>query len=429
MPSAPINTLPIPALDITRHSLNTRDRRQDRYLSFPSYYFAIAMLLLGLLLAGYEYIAIPTLSLHLMKSSYLLMAFAGSFYLYIHFFFKTHRWPWLFGIIFISIAFIAPQVSGNVVTFYLKMVLMAWMLGLLHFINRLYRAIEHRIEIANGLGFYFFFPIGIFSSQYFLTLSSIHSPYVHDEWLLAIEGTLGCYPSMMINRFILWLPNELQQIMTMAYLSLPLILVMLCMNIKKRFHQLPTKLIFEFLLMSTLGYWLYDFYPACGSKYAFIDSWPTQLPNYFSQNHPHTILCSPQYPRNNLPSLHTAWMVFILRYSRLCSNLFKKVIPIYAFLTLLAVFTIGAHYLIDVVVGFAFATGIGGLCIYYAPTKDTRIIAPAILGSLLCISWYLIILYGLPYLALSTLIAWLLFIVSTVLCIYSERLLWKKICQ
>jgi hypothetical protein len=121
-----------------------------------------------------------------------------------------------------------------------------------------------------------------------------------------------------------------------------------------------------------------------------------------------------------------AWIVCLLRRSWLCDELTKICVLVLALCYLIAMFGIGAHYLIDLVVGFAFANCIGGLLSVQLSWKNTARRHAILFGGILCVGWYIIILFGLPSLQLSIILAWCIFLSSILVSFYLEWNLFRE---
>ncbi len=296
-----------------------------------------------------------------------------------------------------------------------------WCIGGVHFVIAICFEADKRADLVNALCLYLSFPVFIILSQYLLVSNNAHHPLVYDELLLAIEGSLGFYPSLLIARFIRSLPAGIVYAANIIYLSLPITALYVYIKLEQIQHKIPISFVLELFLIGIVGYSLYQIIPACGSQYAFIATWPLELPLNFMQKEPHTVFCPMYYPRNCIPSLHTAWTITLLRYAYLLGAYSKAFIWGVAVATLIAVFGIGAHYLVDIVVGLAFANCIGGLASVQLPLNNRARFCSFVFGGLLCVMWYVLILKELTFFQSSKTIAWSVFSLSVFSSIILER--------
>lgn len=370
--------------------------------------------------------------IYALDSFFLLAAVCGSFLLYTDFVLKKQgKNKYLFLFYALLAALLIWRVFlYNAPVFY-GLIIIFWTMGLIHLFilglmlpSKNHESNQAANDAAATYHFYFYLylltPLCIIMSNYFLLLSGQNHPLVKDEFLLAMDGTLGIYPSLIIGHFISLLPDVIRDALTIIYLTLPLAFIVIC---KKRYaieQKLPFDLFFECLLIGVLGYALYNIIPGCGTRYAFASAWPNALPTGFLQEAPQLIFCPQNYPRNCLPSLHMAWIICLLRSSRLCDPSTKTFFVIIAICTIIAMFGQGAHYFIDLIVGFSFANVIGGLSALKLSWKNPARLQAVVIGFSLCLGWYLLILYGLTVLQLSKVLAWFLFLSSILLGIRIE---------
>src|SRR5207249_4925785 len=133
--------------------------------------------------------------------------------------------------------------------------------------------------------------------------------------------------------------------------------------------------------------------PACGTLHAFPGSWPWSPPNF---THPQSFLYVNLFPRNCLPSLHTAWALLIWRQWQLNKGYFPRMlISLWLIFLLISTITCGGHYLIDVIVGFAFAVMVQGIC--DSSMHSNRRLQAIFGGAIMCLSWLFLIGFGISW--------------------------------
>lgn len=248
-------------------------------------------------------------------------------------------------------------------------------------------------------------------TNFSLALTIIFHPKTDDILLMTVDAALGIQPSFLAGQYFAHLPMILIGIIKLIYLGLPFSLAIVYVGRFFQEKKLPLELMIEFFLIGLGGMLLYHINTGCGPINAFKTIWPQQLP--VIPLHPQPQLCEGSFlPRNCLPSLHTAWSVCLWRHSLRCSRAIRIIVLICVIGTLVATLGLGQHYLVDLVMGFAFATACGGLCAINLPLKQIARRNAIIGGSLLCIIWYFLINFGLPLLRISPLIAWFCYLAS-----------------
>jgi hypothetical protein len=268
-----------------------------------------------------------------------------------------------------------------------------------------------------------FLPLLIFISQLFIFLSAKLYPFTNDYLLYAIDHTFGLNISFLIGQLFTQLPNAVQLLCIIIYTSLPI--VWACTYIKCHYinRHLAIQFVIEFLTIGTLGTLLYTLIPACGTFCAFGDAWPwhplpttTLLPSLIS-------LPIDNFPRNCLPSLHTAWILCLYRYCQPSRAITKFFIGLWMLLGFIAVVSIGHHYFIDMVMGVIFAGFVQALCANFLPFFDKQRYAALLVSLSLYVMWMVLIKLGLGFLQTSFFIPWFLAISAiTVVSWYSIQL-------
>lgn len=388
-------------------------------------YTLVSLTLLGVFI--FFYLLLYQKPIHIQSaSSFFTMAVVGSFCFYVDFFRKDSQsnFYWvgmLISLNLLSILGLFPNLSS--------LITLLWLFGCAHFILHILLASKDRGAGINYFCLYVSLPLYILLSNYFLALNGTMNPLVQDEFLMAIDGSLGIYPSLMLGRFIRALPQSLTALLNCLYVALPLAFIFLYQKKQKLDGVPPYELMIEPILIGIIGYTLYHFIPGCGSTFAFHETWPDSLPLRFLKEGPQLIYCPTNLPRNCLPSLHIAWIICLLRQAFLCDPLSKVLVLFFAFANVIAVFGIGAHYFVDLVVGLAFANCIGGIAASQVCLQNKARYQAILMGGLLCASWYALILYGIPLLQSSKILAWSVFLASILSSLYLERRLFQALAK
>jgi hypothetical protein len=176
----------------------------------------------------------------------------------------------------------------------------------------------------------------------------------------------------------------------------------------KKTHKM--QLVLDFLVIGAGGMLLYQLIPACGPTCAYGYQWPWQLPAMPLNP---ALLAAPKLlgdlPRNCMPSLHAAWILCLWRHAWKLNRLIRITISAWAILTLFATLTIGQHYLVDIVAGFAFALMLQSLCACTFKFFMKDRLLPLLTGLALFCCWLIIMAWGLKLLYFSPIIPYTLF--------------------
>ncbi|MBA2710743.1 MAG: phosphatase PAP2 family protein [Tatlockia sp.] len=381
----------------------------------------ISLTLFGIVFFLYLCIYAQTMTFDMANSIFLAAAVGGSFCIYADIFYKDsdrvlYWMGWMTSIFILLII--------ELFTNLFFVILSLWMLGAIHLISHILceQKNQTKIMIINCC-VYISVPLFIIISNNFLAFSGLTRPLVYDQFLMAIDGTLGFYPNLVLGRFFSELPGFISSLILAIYLALPTAIILIYLKRLNYAIEPPYSFMIEVIFIGFLGFSLYNIIPGCGAIPSF-NTWPQSLSPGFLQNSPQLISCPSSFPRNALPSLHTAWIICLLRQAWLCNKEVKVLASIFAFGTVIAMFGVG-HYLIDLIVGFSFANFTGGLCAFHLNWKSKARLQAILLGGLLSLSWYLIIFYGIPVLQSSKILAWTLFLASTFLSLYLEFRLFK----
>lgn len=342
------------------------------------------------------------------NSLFFIASLGGSLLLYADFLITNKesrfwaRWITLVALIVLAVIYYFSDNVWVLIVFF-------WVVGLFYLIITALYSAKNIMKFIKFFCIYLSLPLFVFLSNFFLELGGHHHPFVKDEFLMAIDGTLGIYPSLIMARFYFLLPEYLSLAVRIIYFALPVAFIIIYKMRHLIEHEPPLDLMIEFIIIGIVGCALYNLVPACGTLYAFQATWPDALPLDLFKDGPHVRFCPTTYPRNCIPSLHTAWLVCLFRSGWQCNKVTKLFLSIWVVGTIIAMFGPGAHYLVDIVVGFAFANCIGGLSAFKLSIRNPVRRQAIGLGFLLCFVWYVIIFYGLSFLQSSILLAWIFF--------------------
>lgn len=349
----------------------------------------------------------------------MIAAISGSFLIYLDFI-KPNIYLNVVIIIYFLIA-----VLNQIFFFYL--IILLWFIGLNYFLYLALTLGTNKSQIIYHLLLSFLLPLFVALSNLFIQIIGKSTPFVRDEFLMAIDGTLGFYPSLFMGRLNQALSGLPLYAVNAIYLTLPLAFIIVYRIRSLREEPPPIGFIIEAVFIAIFGFILYYVVPGCGSKYIFQSTWPYSVPNQLILNGPQLVQCPINLPRGCVPSLHTAWLICLIRHVFLCDRRVKMVMGLFSIGTIIALFGIGAHYLVDVMAGALFANIFGGLFAFKLPYNHPARWFAVILGTLFFLGWYYLILYGLPLLQTARWISWTIFVGSFTLSISLEFKLIKAL--
>lgn len=239
-------------------------------------------------------------------------------------------------------------------------------------------------------------------------------PYVYDPYLYALDSLWGIQVSFILSKILRhWLPLSL--FMTAIYVYLSLFMMLAQVEVYKENEQLGLKHTarlnptFYFLLIGILGAFCYEFLPAvgvdiyCGTNYFPNGPWPAANMN------PVLVEAPFQFVRNCMPSLHFSWILAIYYSLYRSKPIYRQVALLLVFLTVLSTFSVGCHYLIDLIMAVPFTMALLAITMPEAK-KKTRLIG-AIFGLASFSGWLCLFKYSIttalqhPTLTLTLLIA------------------------
>lgn len=333
------------------------------------------------------------------KNDFLFYILAGSCIFYIHE--NNHFDKKLFfivsGLMSLLIGLDCWKNGFNIHYFFDDLILSFWAVFSLRHIYFLWKKNNALYLSIEKLSFGLILPLLFIIAFIFLLKTIVWFPKTNDHLLYAIDATLGFHPNFLASKTFLLFPAIIKQGLAMVYFGLPVALILTYLIIPKNKRRDRHQLIFEFFTMGFIGIFLYLLFPSCGPLCAFGQAWPLHPPPVLAT--PQTLmapsLLSPEnyFPRNCLPSLHTAWIICIWRHLQKQGYITRIVSHLWALCCVFATLVIGEHYLIDIITGAAFALMVQGLC--------ARSLRTTLAGSFLFFGWVIIIQYGLSVLRFS----------------------------
>ena len=271
------------------------------------------------------------------------------------------------------------------------------------------------------------------SMPVFLSVGALkYGLYVYDPHLYALDSLWGVQISFILSKFLRnWLPLNLFMTAIYVYLSLFMMLTQIEVykeNEKWGFKH-SSRLIpaFYFLLIGILGTFCYEFLPAVGiDLYCGWNTFPN-APWPQANLHPVPIEAPLQFVRNCMPSLHFSWILGIYYSLYGAKPIYKRAALLLVFLTVLSTFSVGCHYVIDLIMAVPFTMALLAIAMPEAQS-NTRLISGCF-GAISFLSWLCIFKYKItlalynPTLTLSLLIATDLisFYLAHVMCTQAQK--------
>jgi hypothetical protein len=193
-------------------------------------------------------------------------------------------------------------------------------------------------------------------------------PVVFDRKLYAIDAGYGAQVSFVLGRLLASLP-AVRLIAVVGYLGLPFayLLAFASMRCNRKFRWI---LLTHFAVLGIAGRFCYGVVPALGPLYQFPGDFPMKTPDLQGLDiQPMTLALGAQ--RNAMPSLHMAWTLILVWWTRGQRRWLHLTMCGLAAITVLATLGLGEHYLIDLIVGIPLAVMTCGIVSCTFPGRST----------------------------------------------------------
>jgi hypothetical protein len=162
----------------------------------------------------------------------------------------------------------------------------------------------------------------------------------------------------------------------------------------------------SFVLMGPVGVLFYRLFPALGPAYALSKIFPWHPMTAAQASHLVLEPLALAGYMNAMPSLHMAWSLLALWWSRSLPWYDRLLAATFALGTAVATLGTGEHYLIDLVVALPFALFVFRLCCFARSWSDPVRRDGCIFGLLLTLAWLLMLRVGTHFFWISPLIPW-----------------------
>jgi hypothetical protein len=254
---------------------------------------------------------------------------------------------------------------------------------------------------------YFFMPLFMMLTIYTLPLTVVADAKVDNQLLYAIDATLGFYPTFFFGKLFALLTLWPQIFLYIIYATLPFAWAVVYFYRYKMLRREPIEFFLEITISAIAGIFIYHLIPAYSPVNLFSGVWPWHAS--LALSNPSAIFDTNACPRNCMPSLHAAVAYFIWRHAQNGKHSLRITFTVWLLLLLLSTVMLGQHYLIDIIVAFAFAVAIRGVCAVSLPAYSTPRLQAILIGTSLCGIWFLLIFFGLPLLRWSPVVPWILY--------------------
>lgn len=245
---------------------------------------------------------------------------------------------------------------------------------------------------------------------------SVH-PRTLDLFLYSFDCSMRVQFSFLAGQlFLKW--HWLKVITILFYIALPIPIALVSAECLVRRKERFVPAVLAFLITGPLGIVFYNLFPAMGPVHLFGAGFPLHPPSFEQVKNLFLEPVAIHGPRNAIPSLHMAWVLLALWYSRGLSRLVKAVVWSFVAFTVLATLATGEHYFIDLVAAFPFALIVRGLCtipLSWTSERRTVAILAGTVGTLVLLAS---LRFGLRMFWLSPILPWALVIIATVIPIY-----------
>ena len=192
--------------------------------------------------------------------------------------------------------------------------------------------------------------------------------HVYDPYCYALDSLWGGQISFIISKFLrsslIW---RLPMYVIYFYLSLYMVLAQVVVYKYNNEHGYShAKSLIQavlFILIAICGSCVYVFFPVvgvevyCGSNLFPNGPWPEANLN------PTPIEAPDFLVRNGMPSLHLSWILAVYYSLYKASPIYKRIALGLVILTALSTFSVGCHYLIDLIIAVPFCTALLSLCL------------------------------------------------------------------
>ncbi len=293
--------------------------------------------------------------------------------------------------------------AGSVALF--ELLLLAWM-----------AEPRRRFRSRQALAAILVMHLSVLVSRITLAVLSDALPLTFDRQLYAIDAGFGTQVSFLAGRWFTTLP-ALAAVCRLVYLALPFGVLFLFATLRCE-TRARWVLLAHFALIGIFGRYCYAAVPAMGPAYQFPDRYPWNPPKVAELSIQRVRL--QDGARNAMPSLHTAWALMLVWWTRRQARWLRVSADAFRGCTLLATLGLGEHYLVDLIAGVPFAVATFALVPALAGKGGVRFGQLAGGGGLLVL-WLAMIRWGSPFLIAQPAVLWTVGLGTVVGCVVLNK--------
>ncbi len=287
---------------------------------------------------------------------------------------------------------------------------------------------------ANGtdrklMGFAFFPALLLVLSEYFATTflewTAAAHPKVLDLYLYSFDASLGLQlPFLVGQRLAMWPSLARAGLLFYIALAIPIALIYAGRFLRLREKALPSFV--AFLATGPAGVLFYNLFPALGPVHLFLRDFPWHPLATHSVSRLYVEPVAVSGAPNAIPSLHMAWVLLAWWYSRGLSWVERGITFAFFLFTVIATLGTGEHYFVDLIVAFPFALLMESLCSFSLPWRDKLRLASVVAGLFSILAWFTALRYATHFFWVSSLVPWVLSLLTIALSIALERKLYRQ---
>ncbi len=283
--------------------------------------------------------------------------------------------------------------------------------------------LDHREELNQCLETLFFsivmpslLCLNIFISGY----------YVYDPHLYALDSLWGVQVSFIIAKF---LRNHViySKFMEIIYYYLPIWMILAQIivykeNIQQKRSHIHSLIPAVFFIVIAIGGELsYHFLPAVGTKlYCYTNAFPNGPWSAATMN-PVPIEAPYYLYRNCMPSLHLSWILAVYYSLYRAKPIYRHLAIVLVILTALSTFSVGCHYLIDLIMAVPFTVALLAMA---TPDASNKIrLMGAVFGIVSFIGWLCAFKYAITYVLHAPTLTLLLLIITDLISFYLAHII------
>jgi hypothetical protein len=204
---------------------------------------------------------------------------------------------------------------------------------------------EARRAAQSALNLALVLPLFVVASGPALELTALLHPATLDAPCLRADALLG-QPSFAAGMLFGHHP-PLGQACAVIYGELPLFCALVIVPSVAGDRPRAAEIVTAFVALGVAGYILYHVFPVAGPRYA-APGWPGRVPL-------EALAQPPPVPRNCMPSMHTAWVLYCAFQLR---RGWRPLGVVWVLGTLLATLGLGLHYAVDLIAALPVAAGV-----------------------------------------------------------------------